>query len=110
MIKQRLLRNLIFSNRLNKNFADRIRIKKDYYAILGVPKDASETEIKESYRKLAKIYHPDVSLDAKETSQSAADKFRDIAEAYAVLSNKAMRLDYDTRTRNNPDAIYNKEK
>ena len=65
--------------------------KKDYYETLNVKKDANESEIKNSYRKLALKYHPD-----KNTSSGAEEKFKEISEAYAVLSNKEKRNLYDT--------------
>ncbi|PLX52700.1 MAG: integrase, partial [Desulfobacteraceae bacterium] len=64
----------------------------DYYKILGVKKTASETEIKKAYRKLAMKYHPDHSKGDK----SAEEKFKKISEAYAVLSDKEKRKQYDT--------------
>lgn len=64
--------------------------KKDYYEILGVSKDASENEIKSAFRKLAKKYHPDVSKE-----ENAAEKFKEAQEAYAVLSDKEKREQYD---------------
>ena len=57
---------------------------KDYYSILGVNRSASEREIKQAYRKLARKYHPDVNPGDK----SAEAKFKEINEAYEVLSNK----------------------
>ena len=66
-------------------------MSKDYYNILGVNKDANESEIKKSYRKLSKKYHPDVNPDNKE----AEDKFKEIAEAYSVLSDSEKRSNYD---------------
>jgi len=66
--------------------------KKDYYEILGVAKGASEDDIKKAYRRLAKKYHPDKNPGNKE----AEEKFKLISEAYAVLSDKSKRQEYDT--------------
>lgn len=63
---------------------------KDYYAILGVPRDADAAAIKNAFRKLAREHHPDVS-DAPD----AADRFKDINEAYQVLSDPEKRKTYD---------------
>lgn len=64
---------------------------KDYYNILGVNKNADEKEIKKSYRKLSKQYHPDLNPNNKQ----AEEKFKDIAEAYSVLSDSEKRSNYD---------------
>ncbi|MGY0692872.1 molecular chaperone DnaJ [Virgibacillus sp. FSP13] len=64
--------------------------KRDYYDVLGVGKDASKDEIKKSYRKLARKYHPDVNKE-----EGAADKFKEAKEAYEVLSNEQKRAQYD---------------
>lgn len=64
----------------------------DYYQILGVKKDASDGEIKKAYRKLAMKYHPDHTKGDK----AAEEKFKKISEAYAVLSDKEKRKEYDT--------------
>ncbi len=65
--------------------------EKDYYEILGVKKTASEDELKKAYRNLAKKYHPDKNKGNKE----AEAKFKEISEAYAVLSDKEKRDQYD---------------
>lgn len=65
--------------------------KRDYYEILGVPKDADENDIKKSYRKMARQYHPDVNQD----DPSAAEKFKEATEAYQVLSDAEKRAQYD---------------
>lgn len=64
---------------------------KDYYEILGVPRTASDDEIKKSFRKLAREFHPDVAKDKKR----AEEKFKEINEAYEVLSDPAKRRKYD---------------
>jgi len=64
---------------------------KDYYSILGVNRNASEREIKQAYRRLARKYHPDVNPGDK----SAEGKFKQINEAYEVLSDKEKRQKYD---------------
>ena len=64
---------------------------KDYYTILGISRNASEREIKQAYRKLARQYHPDVNPGDKSTEA----KFKEINEAYEVLSNKENRKKYD---------------
>jgi len=64
---------------------------KDYYETLGVNKNASDSEIKKAYRKLAMKYHPDRNPDNKQ----AEDKFKEVSEAYAVLSDKDKKAQYD---------------
>lgn len=65
--------------------------KKDFYEILGVDKNSSQDEIKSAYRKLAKKYHPDLNKDNKE----AAEKFKEVNEAYEVLGDETKRKNYD---------------
>ena len=95
---------------LPMNFFSEKITRKDYYQVLGIPKNATEEQLKKAYRNLAKVYHPDVSTGKVKDYEPSIEKFRDIAEAYAVLSNKTLRLDYDTRMNNYPEMIYNKEK
>lgn len=64
---------------------------KDYYETLGVPRGASEAEIKKAFRKLAREYHPDVARDKKR----AEEKFKEVNEAYEVLGDPAKRKKYD---------------
>jgi molecular chaperone DnaJ len=65
--------------------------EKDYYAVLGVPKDADKTAIRKAYRKLARQYHP----DANAGDSKAEEKFKEISEAYDVLSDDDRRREYD---------------
>src|SRR3989338_8819208 len=62
----------------------------DYYEVLGVSKNSSKEEIKKAYRELAKKYHPDISKE-----KDAAEKFKKVSEAYAVLSDDTKKSQYD---------------
>src|SRR3989442_5118074 len=64
--------------------------KRDYYDVLGVPKGAGKDEIKSAYRKLALQYHPD-----RNKAPEATERFKEISEAYAILSNDEKRNQYD---------------
>ena len=64
--------------------------QRDYYKVLGVPRNAGDADIKSAYRKLALKYHPD-----RNEEEGAADKFKEASEAYSVLSNKEKRPRYD---------------
>ena len=64
--------------------------KRDYYEVLGVSRDATDAEIKKAYRKLSKKYHPDINKEA-----GAEDKFKEVSEAYEILSDAQKRAAYD---------------
>ncbi|WP_030456173.1 molecular chaperone DnaJ [Herbidospora cretacea] len=66
-------------------------LEKDYYGVLGVPKTATPEEIKKAYRKLARQYHPDANKGNKETEE----KFKEVSEAYDILSDAKRRKEYD---------------
>src|SRR6202020_2726984 len=63
---------------------------KDYYKVMGVARDATEAQIKQAYRKLARKYHPDVSKE-----KDAEARFKDLGEAYEVLKSPEKRAAYD---------------
>src|SRR5262245_46440409 len=64
---------------------------KDFYQVLGVSKDISEADLKKTYRKLARTYHP----DSNQGDAAAEAKFKEISEAYSVLSDPEQRKEYD---------------
>ena len=66
-------------------------LEKDYYKILGVPKDADAAAIKKAYRNLARDLHP----DRNSTDKAAETRFKEVSEAYSVLSNPDKRKEYD---------------
>src|SRR3954471_284633 len=68
---------------------------KDYYQVLGVPEKATADEIKKAYRKLAKQHHP----DANPNNPQSAERFKEIGEAYSVLSDAGKRKQYDDMRR-----------
>jgi molecular chaperone DnaJ len=76
-------------------------VKRDYYEVLGVPRDASVEDIKKAFRKLAFQYHPDRNNDA-----GASDKFKEINEAYEVLSDEDKRASYDRYGHNSGDNVF----
>src|SRR6201990_1682257 len=63
---------------------------KDYYEVLGVPRDADQETIRRAYRKLARTYHPDLNSDS-----DAEDRFKELGEAYEVLSDPDKRERFD---------------
>jgi molecular chaperone DnaJ len=78
--------------------------KRDYYDVLAVPKNASKEDIKNSYRKLALQYHPD-----RNKSSGAEERFKEISEAYAVLSDDEKRAQYDQFGHAGIDSKYSQE-
>ena len=78
--------------------------KRDYYEILGIKKDASKLEIREAYKKLAKKYHPDINKD-----HGAEENFKEISEAYAVLSDDNKRAQYNQFGHQSFDQRFSKE-
>lgn len=80
--------------------------KRDYYEILGVDKNASKSDIKKAYRKLAKKHHPDMN---KENPKKAEEKFKEISEAYGVLSDETKRRQYDMFGHAGIDSRYTQE-
>src|SRR5436189_269149 len=66
-------------------------VEKDFYKVLGVPKDATEAEIKKAYRKLAREFHP----DANKGNAKAEERFKEISEANDVLGDPKKRKEYD---------------
>lgn len=74
--------------------------KRNYYEVLGVSRDASQNEVKKSYRRLARKYHPDVNPG----DDVAVMKFKEVKEAYEVLSNPHLRDQYDTYGRTDLDS------
>lgn len=79
-------------------------MKRDYYEILGISRDASKDEIKKAYRRLALKYHPD-----KNNTEEAEEKFKQISEAYAVLSDDQKRRQYDLYGHEGIDSRYTEE-
>ncbi|MBV8141392.1 MAG: J domain-containing protein [Verrucomicrobia bacterium] len=75
---------------------------KDYYKVLGVPRNASQEDIKKAFRKLARQYHPDVAKDKR----SAEEKFKEINEAYEVLGDPENRSKYDNLGENGGAAAF----
>ena len=78
--------------------------KRDYYEVIGVSKDSSDNEIKSQYRKLALKFHPD-----RNKSAESAEHFKEISEAYAVLSDKEKRQLYDQYGHSGVDGKYSTE-
>ena len=66
-------------------------VKRDYYDVLGIDRNADEKTIKKAYRKLAKKYHPDTNAG----NPDAADKFKEVNEAYDILSDPKKKKMYD---------------
>ena len=69
--------------------------KRDFYEVLGVPKNASLKDIKKAYRKMALKYHPDKAKESNIDTKVAEEKFKEISEAYSILSDEEKRSAYD---------------
>ena len=74
--------------------------EKDYYAILGVSKDATAKEIQKAFQQKARKLHPDVNKEP-----DAEERFKEVSEAYAVLSDEQKRARYDAMRSGNPYAV-----
>src|SRR5205085_4906146 len=75
---------------LGLDFAAQMATERDYYVILGIERSATDADIKKAFRKLAQQWHPDVNTDA-----GAQERFKEINEAYQVLSDPQRRQTYD---------------
>src|SRR5438045_4348216 len=75
-------------------------VKRDYYEVLGVARDASEDDVRRAFRRLARQYHPDVNRD-----EGASARFKEINEAYEVLSDREKRQTYDRFGHNGPQGF-----
>ena len=73
-------------------------VKRDYYEVLDIKRDASQSEIKKSFRSLARKFHPDKNPNDPESEL----KFKEVQEAYAILSNPSEKRKYDTYGHNGP--------
>lgn len=78
-----------FISKRNVNTSATLKMSKNYYDVLGVPKNATQKQIKDAYYKLAMKHHPD------KNQGNLTQKFREIKEAYDVLSNESGRIKYD---------------
>jgi curved DNA-binding protein len=83
------IQNFYFLQKIQKPIISSMEYK-DYYDILGIKRDASQDEVKQAYRRLARKYHPDISKEA-----GAEAKFKDVGEAYEVLKDPEKRTAYD---------------
>ncbi|NBO80910.1 MAG: molecular chaperone DnaJ, partial [Actinobacteria bacterium] len=81
--------------------AQREWFEKDYYAVLGVPQNASAKDITKAYRKLARQYHP----DANPNNAAAEERFKEVSAAYDVIGNEDKRREYDEVRRLGPGAF-----
>ena len=80
-------------------------LDKDYYDILDIPSTATPEQIKNAYREQAKKYHPDVRMSETDGHEPDAQKFKEVAEAYSVLSVRESRVNYDLTRKKNPQVV-----
>ena len=88
-----------------QNLGAAIPLQKDYYTVLQIPHTSTPEQIKDAYRKLVKRYHPDARASGPgEVHEPNAEKFREVTEAYQVLSVRESRVNYDLLRKKNPDS------
>ena len=97
--------NFVTSASSKEAYAALTTIEKDYYSILEIPSTSTPEQIKDAYRKQVKRYHPDARAASKSDKyEPNISKFRDVAEAYQVLSVRESRVSYDLTRKKNPDS------
>jgi DnaJ-class molecular chaperone len=94
-----------FASSSKAEYAAITTIEKDYYSILGIPATSTPEQIKDAYRSLVKKFHPDARAVSKGVAHEPnVEKFRNVVEAYSVLSVRESRVSYDLTRKKNPDS------